>query len=75
MQHGHKLGVKSKVADIVRSVLALIDADTDGYLTRDEIRVYAVKVRGSVVGRCGILLLNIRPKGRGLDWDAAGARV
>jgi hypothetical protein len=47
--HGLKVGLKDKVADVVRAALALIDADADGFLTRDEIRVYAAKVQG----RCG----------------------
>jgi NTP pyrophosphatase (non-canonical NTP hydrolase) len=43
--HGLKVGLKDKMADVLRAVLALIDANADGSLTRDEIRVYAAKVR------------------------------
>ncbi len=38
------MGLKDKVVDVLRAALALIDADADGSLTRDEIRVYAAKV-------------------------------
>ncbi len=32
------------MGDVLRAALALIDADADGTLTRDEIGVYAAKV-------------------------------
>mmetsp|Transcript_34654 Transcript_34654/g.72669 ORF Transcript_34654/g.72669 Transcript_34654/m.72669 type:complete len:769 (-) Transcript_34654:316-2622(-) len=41
--HGPKVGLKDKLGDLVRAALALIDADADGTLTRDEIRAYAAK--------------------------------
>ncbi len=44
LNHGPKVGLKDKLADVLRASLALIDADADGVLTRDEIRVYAAKV-------------------------------
>ncbi len=49
--HGLKVGLKEKMADVLRNALALIDADADGSLTRDEIRVYAAKVGWRVGGR------------------------
>jgi Ca2+-binding EF-hand superfamily protein len=45
------VGLKEKMADVLRNALALIDADADGSLTRDEIRVYAAKVGWRVGGR------------------------
>jgi hypothetical protein len=42
--HGPKVGLKDKVAGILQAAVALIDADADGFLTRDEIRAYAAKV-------------------------------
>jgi hypothetical protein len=42
--HGPKVGLKDKVAGIILAAVALIDADADGFLTRDEIRAYATKV-------------------------------
>jgi hypothetical protein len=42
--HGPKVGLKEKLADVLRAYLALIDADTDGSITRAEIRIFAVKV-------------------------------
>jgi hypothetical protein len=50
--HGPKVGLKDKMADVLHAALALIDADAGGSLTRDEIRVYAAKVRKRGLPSC-----------------------
>ena len=42
--HGPQVGLKDKMAAVLRSAFALIDADADGFLSRDELRVYSTKV-------------------------------
>ena len=51
--HGLKVGLKERLADVLRAYLALIDADADDSVTRDEIRVFAAKVPASLTGPSG----------------------
>ncbi len=42
--HGIKAGLKDKVANVLRAGMALMDTDSDNYVTSAELRTYAAKV-------------------------------
>ncbi len=42
--HGVKTGIKDKVASILRAGMALMDTDSDNYVSAAELRTYAAKV-------------------------------
>jgi hypothetical protein len=42
--HGIKIGIKDKVGSILRANMALMDTDSDNYVSCAELRTYAAKV-------------------------------